>query len=259
MKFSAKSVFFLTAVFLVLCFAGCGSSPQLAAVEEVFTGPFEVKGNFIFFPEPVEGSATATPTRTPAEQYQGTAITANMLSNASFAVNGKSGVPVGNWNSSNWDGKTNFIAASPGENPPAPKSLYLPPGAEKVNYDVMQRVPVEIGEWYYLSIWYYAKGGKGNGCLVYIDLLGKDSAGFGTAHSRIFFNSSGQGGSGFIKQQDEWMQLSTIVQIPTEISGFTDTPYMNLRFRQNHANAPAMYFTKAQIHKLSADSVKNAE
>ncbi|MCL2880166.1 MAG: hypothetical protein FWF29_07975, partial [Treponema sp.] len=208
--------------------------------------PITLTGNMVEFPEAVAGNPTAI-TMTMGNMYQGTANTGNMLGNPNFATDGAKGF-VGNWGSGNWK-ETKFTAPSPGSNPPAPKCLYLPQ-SDGVK-DVMQRVPVEPGSWYYVSVWCYSEI-KGPGTMITLALYGNPGDGYGpnalarmNVNARLFLNAN------------KWSQAAFIVQIPAVDSIDTaNNPCLDIRFRQApDADTPATYFTKAEIYKLLPETV----
>jgi len=232
--------------------ASSGGSTGGSSDIQAITGPVTVTGKYLEFFELVESDPQAFQLQKDHLQdiRQATANPPNLLGNPNFSSNGKGGTYTGNWGSGGWDGKANFTAASPGENPPAPKSLLLPKWSAAITapFEVMQRVPVEPGAYYYVSTWYYAMS-KSMGTLVWMDL---NSAGDTyNALGRIFVNSVI-----YVEAAETWKQLAFIVQIPPEAAKFTDSPHLGFRFRQNRNDITDAYFTKTEIYKLDPDSIK---
>jgi len=257
----------IAAIFLIIGLAGCASSPQAAgsasakapaaapskapAADESISAPADVTGTYVEIPELVDSNPQGV-NMTNADikvKYQGTANPPNLLSNPNFTSNGKSGGFTGNWAGGNWK-ETKFTADSPGDNPPAPKCLYLPQ-SDGVK-DVMQRVPVDPGKWYYVSVWVYGEE-AGAGTMITFAIYGNPGDGYGNnALARVNANTR------FFITPGKWSQMSFIMQIPSvdDISSAKD-PHLDIRFRQApDTDSPARWFTKAEIYELDSNSVK---
>jgi len=255
---------------VILCSTACPSSTGPSGSGPVDNDPgwYNISGylmEFLTANQPDGGNQVQkTDYDNSGKQRQGQAITQNYFFNYKFEEDGTAGNPVGNWGTTGWSGKTDFTADSPGGTAaPAPKSAFLPKPTVG-NIELIQRVPVEFGQWYYLSVWWYSPSGA-PATLLYMDLVPAATGG-GTAYTR--FINSGMGGSNIIPA-GTWKQIKIIFEVPRSYSldpdkptpaiwGAAVDPHLTLRMQQYYSNASvnSAYFTKVELFKLIPSSVK---
>ena len=256
MQISTKARVLVLAVFMIFGLAGCvtTNTASTGGGTPVSIEPIELEGSYFEFPEPVDDNPQAMSLNREAlqEKYKGISNTANMVANPDFEIEGKVGGFVGNWGSGNWK-EPRYTAKSPGTNPPALRCCYLP-RSDGVK-DVMQRVPVEPGAWYYISFWtYWEENGTGN--MTSFAIYGNPNDGYGPkANARVNINARNYMG----RNVNVWTKSSFIVQIPEEMKEIpgAKNPHLDIRFRQApDADTPPLWFTKVEIHKLLPESVE---
>jgi len=261
-RYMEKITKFLVTVFLVSCLAACSSSyaPTGPGGDEPVVDPwandsYNVSGQFVTYQAPANPSTGSATIAKGSANYQGQAISLNLLYNGDFTSDGQTGSYVGNWASNTWGNKVDFTIASPGDDPPSPKCLYMPTlvnsgmATQPNNLEVIQYVPVEAGAYYYFSAWCYSTGGS-SGSLTYLEVV-NDFTG-SPILCQMNGNSSNYMGQ---SQKNTWVKQAYIFQVPPEVSNFTNIPFLRVRLRQNNATSPDMCYTKVRIYKLDPASV----